>query len=248
MKRFLRENGLSIVTLGRFFLTFIGGQTFFGDQEYTATGRNMDCSPSAWRNISAARTSWKRRWRIGNRSSSRWGSTFFCTAFLYQKGSAESKKLGGPEAVDRDPRRFKNRVDAPWSVKRGGLILRLYENSLTLAFLLLFLVSFFLHGVGGRGNYNEEQLLHGQPAMSLLSYMTSGRFWFESFQNWQSEFLAIGCMVVFSIFLRQRGSPESKPVDSALADVPRTEVTGSSCSGGLVLQCRAYHRLRQPTS
>ncbi|HEV8184480.1 MAG TPA: DUF6766 family protein [Chthoniobacterales bacterium] len=80
--------------------------------------------------------------------------------------------------------------------------------------LLLFLVSFFLHGLGGRGNYNEEQLLHGQPAVSLGGYMASERFWFESMQNWQSEFLAIGCMVIFSIFLRQRGSPESKPVDS----------------------------------
>ena len=117
------------------------------------------------------------------------GLYVFLTAFLYQKGSAESKKLSGSEPVDRDPRRFKNKKHAPWPVKHGGFVLRLYENSLSLAFLLLFLVSFFLHALGGRGNYNEEQLLHGQPAVSLYGYMTSERFWFESFQNWQSEFL-----------------------------------------------------------
>ena len=99
-------------------------------------------------------------------------------------------------------------------MRRGGWVLTLYEYSLSLAFFLLFLVSFFLHAVSGRLQYNEEQLLHGAPQVSLGGYMTSSRFWFESFQNWQSEFLAIGCMVVFSIYLRQRGSPESKPVDA----------------------------------
>src|SRR5829696_8347889 len=117
-------------------------------------------------------------------------------------------------AVDWDPRQSRNKKDAPWPVRRGGAVLRLYENSLSLAFLLLFLLAFFLHGLSGMGNYNEEQALHGQPAVSLGEYLSSSRFWFESFQNWQSEFLAIWAMVVFSIYLRQRGSPESKPVDS----------------------------------
>jgi len=214
MKRFLRENGLSIVTLGLFFLTFIAGQTVFGHREYNSDRVEHGLAPVAMAQylgsahfLEATMENWESEFL-------QMGLYIFLTAFLYQKGSSESKKLSGSEPVDRDPRRFKNKMHAPWPVKRGGFVLLLYENSLSLAFLVLFLVSFFLHGVGGRGNYNEEQLLHGQPVVSLVGYMASERFWFESMQNWQSEFLAIGCMVIFSIFLRQRGSPESKPVDS----------------------------------
>ena len=143
------------------------------------------------------------------------GVFIFFTVFLYQKGSAESKDPDKREEVDRDPRHARAKPDAPWPVRRGGWILRLYENSLSLAFFFLFLVSFILHAISGRSQYNEEQLLHGQATVSVPGYMTTSQFWFESFQNWQSEFLAIGCMVIFSIFLRQRGSPESKPVDAA---------------------------------
>ncbi len=150
-----------------------------------------------------------------------WESEFFqmygyviLTAFLYQKGSSESKKPGESEPVDRDPRRRKRR-NAPWPVRRGGLVLKLYENSLSLAFLLFFLVSISLHAVAGAGVYNDEQAAHGQPEHpSFVQYAGTSRFWFESLQNWQSEFHAMAAMVVLSIFLRQRGSPESKPVDS----------------------------------
>jgi hypothetical protein len=93
-------------------------------------------------------------------------------------------------------------------------VLKVYENSLSLAFLLLFLVSFTLHALGGTRAYNEEQLSHGGEVLSVGQYMATSQFWFESFQNWQSEFLALGAMAVLSIFLRQRSSPESKPVDA----------------------------------
>jgi hypothetical protein len=100
-------------------------------------------------------------------------------------------------------------------VRKGGFILKLYENSLSLAFLLLFLVSFVLHAVGGVGEYNQDQAEHGvRQHISAVEYMATSRFWFESLQNWQSEFLAVGSMVLLTIFLRQRGSAESKPVDS----------------------------------
>lgn len=100
-------------------------------------------------------------------------------------------------------------------MRKGGFILKLYEHSLSLAFLLLFLLSFFLHAVGGAGEYNEEQATHGGgEQVSFIGYIGTSRFWFESLQNWQSEFLAIGAMVVLTIFLRERGSPESKPVDA----------------------------------
>jgi hypothetical protein len=137
------------------------------------------------------------------------------TAFLYQKGSPESKKLDEKEMVDRDPSESKRRrKDAPWPVRRGGFILKLYQNSLSLTLFLLFLISFALHAAGGARLYNQEQMWHGSPPVSTLQYMATSRFWFESFQNWQSEFLSVGVLVVLSIFLRQKGSPESKPVDS----------------------------------
>jgi succinate dehydrogenase hydrophobic anchor subunit len=95
------------------------------------------------------------------------------------------------------------------------LALTVYEYSLSLAFLLLFLMSFTLHAVSGAREYNESEREHGRyEQVTTLQYMGTPRFWFESLQNWQSEFLAVGAMVVFSIFLRQRGSPESKPVDT----------------------------------
>jgi hypothetical protein len=88
----------------------------------------------------------------------------------------------------------------------------LYENSLLLAFVVLFIGSMVGHALGGVDLHNAELVEHGQPTVSTWGYFTSSQFWFESFQNWQSEFLAVFCIVVFSIFLRQRGSPESKPV------------------------------------
>jgi hypothetical protein len=104
-------------------------------------------------------------------------------------------------------------------VRRGGLVLKLYEYSLSLAFLLLFLISITLHAVAGAADYNQEQSAHGElSAVTPIQYAATSRFWFESMQNWQSEFLAIAAVVVLSIFLRQRGSPESKPVDSPHAE------------------------------
>ena len=133
------------------------------------------------------------------------------TVFLRQKGSSESKKLRTKEKVDADPR-MSSDPRRPWAVRRGGIVLKLYENSLGLAFAILFLISFALHAAGGAAAYNEEQALHGSPPVSTWGYLATSRFWFESFQNWQSEFLAVFSIVVLSIFLRQRGSPESKPV------------------------------------
>jgi len=135
------------------------------------------------------------------------------TAFLYQRGSSESKSPDEPEAVDRDPQ-GSARPDAPAWVRAGGWRLKIYQYSLSLAFLTLFSLSFALHALGGAQQLTEERALHGQAPVSVAEYLATSRFWFESFQNWQSEFLAIGSMVVLSIWLRQRGSPESKPVDS----------------------------------
>ncbi|PUA29903.1 MAG: hypothetical protein B0W54_04995 [Cellvibrio sp. 79] len=129
------------------------------------------------------------------------------TVFLFQQGSAESKSLDEPEEVDRTPQPHK---DAPWPVKHGGLLLKIYQNSLSLVFALLFFASFLLHAYGTMLQINEEE----GKSLGLLEVIDEGRFWFESFQNWQSEFLSVAAIVFFSIYLRQKGSPESKPVDA----------------------------------
>ena len=141
------------------------------------------------------------------------------TIFLRQIGSSESKKLEGKEEVDRVPQPHEN---APWPVKKGGLWLTLYSYSLSLAFLLLFFVSFVIHAVSSNREYNNDQILKGEPGETLLEYLGNSRLWFESMQNWQSEFIAVFSIVVLSIFLRQKGSPESKPVDAPYSE------TGSS--------------------
>jgi len=213
MRRIFRENGLSIILMSLFLLFWVG-QSVVGHREHNSEQRQH-------RQPEVAYGSYLRSAHFWEATAENWESEFFqmfgyviLTAFLYQKGSSESKKPGEPEPVDRDPRRHKRR-GSPWPVRRGGFVLKLYENSLSLAFLLFFLISISLHAVSGAAVHNDEQAAHGQSEnLSYLQYAGTSRFWFESLQNWQSEFLAIAAMVVWSIFLRQRGSPESKPVDS----------------------------------
>jgi hypothetical protein len=136
------------------------------------------------------------------------GSFVWLTACLYQKGSPESHDPDETHDEDERP----PQADSPYPVKRGGWMLSLYRRSLTLTFLGLFLISFLLHAAGGASAYSRDQIAHGEAPVNMLQYMATARFWFESMQNWQSEFLAMLAMVVLSIFLRQEGSPESKPV------------------------------------
>jgi hypothetical protein len=119
-------------------------------------------------------------------------------------------------------------------VRKGGLALWLYSNSLSIAFGLLFLLSFAIHAVKGAQRHSDEQIQHGQAAVTTLQYMATSRFWFESFQNWQSEFLSLLAMVVLTIFLRQRGSPESKPVAT-----PHRETGRDDEPAGVAVPARA---------
>lgn len=213
MPKIFRENGLSIV-LGTCFLLFLVGQAITGMLQF-----NEDQQEHGQPTVNfAAYLSTPHFWEA---TMENWESEFLqmfafvvLTVFLFQKGSAESKDPDEKEAVDKAPVKS-HKKDAPWPVRKGGLILKVYEYSLSLAFLLLFLTAFTLHAASGARDYNEDQREHGQyEEVSTFGYMCTSRFWFESFQNWQSEFLAVGAMVVLSVFLRQRGSPESKPVDS----------------------------------
>ncbi|HVI32761.1 DUF6766 family protein [Phenylobacterium sp.] len=134
------------------------------------------------------------------------------TAYLFQRGSPESKDPDAPAAQDRDPKLDENNPDAPGPVRAGGMARALYAHSLGLALMILFLASFVLHWVNSLRQASEEALEHNQPPPELLAYLGDARFWFESFQNWQSEFLSTAVLVVLAIFLRERGSPESKAV------------------------------------
>jgi hypothetical protein len=213
--RLLRDNGLGL-TLAALFLVLLAAQAVAGRHEFNEERREHGEAPLAV-------GEYLRSGHFMSATAENWESEFLqmaayvlLTIFLFQKGSSESKKPGGHEEVDRDPRkaRGKRLEEAPWPVRRGGWVLRAYEHSLSLAFLLLFVLSFAAHAVGGARAYNEDQAAHGSPPVGVIDYVQTSRFWFESFQNWQSEFLAIAAMVLLSIFLRQRGSPESKPVDA----------------------------------
>ena len=214
MSKILRENGLSLV-LTILFLLFLAGQAVAGMYEYN--DEQQEHGQPTVDFVEYLNTSHFVEATMENWESEFLQMFFFVvlTACLFQKGSAESKDPDKDEPVDRDPRKSQKKKDAPWPVRKGGLVLTVYEYSLSLAFLLLFLMSFFLHAVSGARVYNESEREHGRyEQVTTLEYMGTPRFWFESFQNWQSEFLAVGAMVVLSIFLRQRGSPESKPVDA----------------------------------
>ena len=207
----LHENGLLLACVGLFGVFFLGmivsGAATYNEEQrehgsaeqisvlqYLATGDFVEATFENWES-----------------EFLQMGMYVVLTAFLYQKGSSESKPLNKPAPQDADPREASNR-NAPWPVKRGGWPLAVYEHSLAIAFFALFFASWALHAIGGVSAFNEEQIQHGQPAISVWRYITTAQFWFESMQNWQSEFLAVAAIIGLSIFLRQRGSAESKPV------------------------------------
>jgi hypothetical protein len=136
------------------------------------------------------------------------------TAILFQRGSSESKDPDGENPEDADPRSKRRDKSAPWPVKAGGIWSALYSYSLGLTLLALFVASFVLHWVQSAAAANEEALRHGEPAQSTIQYLGDPQLWFESFQNWQSEFLSTAVLVVLSVVLRHRGSlsPRLSPI------------------------------------
>jgi hypothetical protein len=214
MKRFVRDNSLSIVAFSVFLVIWLGGQAWAGHRSYNDEQRAHGAP-------AVSMAEYLTRAEFGEATFENWESEFLqmgvyvlLTAWLVQRGSAESKPPGGDPALDEDPRAHRNDPDAPWAVRRGGVALRVYEHSLSIALLSLFLLAFVGHLVTGARAFNAEQVEHGEATVSAVGYLFRSEFWFESLQNWQSEFMAVGVLVVLSIFLRQRGSTESKPVDT----------------------------------
>jgi hypothetical protein len=214
--RFVRENGLSIFFLA-IFLAALAGQAFVGHADFNHAQLAHHGDP-----ISLARYV---------TSSSYWGDVMenwqseylqftlyiFATVWLVQRGSPESKpvdRAGAESDEDQKLGRFATE-DSPRWARLGGFRTTIYSNSLVLVMTSVWLLSWLAQSITGRINYNADQFDHHQASLSWLQYVGSSDFWDRTLQNWQSEFLAVGSMAILAVYLRQRGSPESKPVGAA---------------------------------
>jgi hypothetical protein len=213
MRRFLRDNGLSIAFL-LLFLAALAGQAFAGWHDFNneATTHHQDAITLGRYLLSSS---------FGNAVMENWQSEYLqftlyilLTVWFLQKGSPESKELGkaGTESDEDQLVGEHARADSPAWARARGARLWLLSNSLLIVMATIWLGSWFAQAVTGWSDYNSEQLVHGEPALSLWQFLGTAHFWEATLQNWQSEFLAVGSMAVLAIYLRQRGSPESKPV------------------------------------
>jgi membrane protein implicated in regulation of membrane protease activity len=211
MRQFLRDNGLS-VALFVLFLVALTGQAVTGWRAQAEELRLHELPAigflaylSSGHFISAVFENWESEFL-------QMAVYVLLTVFLVQKGSSESKKPDEDNPEEEAPEKHRGEADAPWPVHRGGLVLKLYSHSLSIALVALFILSFWLHLAGSTRRMNEEALQHRQPTQTMADTLAEPEFWYESFQNWQSEFLSIAVLLVLGIYLRERGSPESKPV------------------------------------
>jgi hypothetical protein len=209
-----RERSLTLTVMAVFALTWIG-QIWAGHLDFNQELLDHGAPALSLVEYIGAGHMWEATFENWESEFLQMCAFVVMTAFLFQKGSPESRRIGAIEESDADPRRFRDLPDVPSPVRRGGWRLRLYEYSLGLAFGALFVVSLAGHSIGGWRTVVAEQLLEGQSPPTWIEFVTSARFWFESLQNWQSEFLSIAAMVWLSVYLRHRGSPESKPVHAA---------------------------------
>jgi hypothetical protein len=217
-RRFLRENSLGLV-FGLLFLAALVGQAFAGLADYNDQQRTAGLEPvSLGRYVTSA--------SFGADVAENWQSEYLqfflfvmVTVWLVQKGSPESKKVDevGTES-DSEQRvgRYAG-ADSPAWARAKGLRLALFSNSLGLVMGVIFLLSWLAQSLAGVAAYNEEQLRDLEDPVSWGRYLVEPDFWNRTLQNWQSELLAVASMAILSIYLRQRGSPESKPVGAAHA-------------------------------
>jgi len=214
VRKIVTENSLSIVLFLLFFV-FLGGLAVSGYvheneqlQQHGRSGESFGAFLVSPTFFEAVFENWESEFL-------QMAALVILTIWLVQKGAADSKRLKGKEDVDTSSRYSIIRA-ASWRTRKKAIGEMFYANSLSLALITLFIGSFLLHGVSGVAAANEEAAWHGGQQMTMLAYMSSAQFWFESFQNWQSEFLAVGTLLILSIFLRQRYSPESKPVGTPM--------------------------------
>jgi len=218
VRGFGRNNGLLLVCFFGFFLVFLVGQALTGQRTYNAEQQEHGEQPvdlveylGEGHFIEATFENWESEFL-------QMGAYVLLTVWLRQRGSAESKPMDDATPQDEDPNDHRHDPTAPWPVRRGGLALALYSHSLSIGFMTLFALSWLAHAVGGAEELSQEQLAHGGSAVTTWGFVRTSEFWFQSFQNWQSEFLAVAAIVGLSIFLREKGSPESKPVHAPHAE------------------------------
>jgi hypothetical protein len=211
--RFLRQNALSLF-FGALLLACLLGQSFAGQHQFNADAVEHHSQTYSWlRYVTSS--------EFAGDVLENWQSEFLqfalfilATVWLVQRGSSESKSEEEPGLMtDRSQlvRGYAKSASPSWA-SAAGLKRRLYENSLMLAMVFCFFGSWVGQSVNGWRAFNNERADHDSAAIGYGDYWVNADFWDRSLQNWQSEFLAIGCMAVFTVYLRQRGSPESKPV------------------------------------
>jgi hypothetical protein len=219
MRRALRDNALSLLFL-LFFVLAVAGQAFAGWHEFNDEAlAHQEETVSLGRYLASS--------SFGNAMLENWQSEYLqftlyilLTVWFVQRGSTESKEPGreGPGS-DEDQRVGEYaEPDSPAWAKAGGWRRAVYSNSLVGLMAVIWILSWFGQSVTGWSDYNSDQLTHDEPTVSWLGYLGTASFWEATLQNWQSEFLAVGSMLVFSIYLRQRGSAESKPVGAPHAE------------------------------
>jgi hypothetical protein len=210
MTKFLRDNGLTIALL----LLFLG--SLFGHWLAGAHFQNEELARHGQHPISAI--AYLKEPLFLSTVFENWESEFLqmsayvvLTAVLVQRGSAESADPEEPPR-DADLSAKSRKPDAPRALRKGPVVRWIYAHSLGIALFVLFVASFTLHWLFSAKEAAAEAAMHGAPAESLFGHLTSAQMWFESFQNWQSEFLSTAVLIILSIWLRQKDSPESKPV------------------------------------
>jgi len=213
VRRFLRENGLGL-TFGALFLGSLIGQALVGHADFNhQAAAHQDATISLGRYLTSS-SFWVDV--MENWQSEYLQFTLFVllTVWLVQKGSTESKQLGkeGRESDEDQMIGEHAKADSPRWAKVAGLRLWLYSHSLLITMTGIWLATWLAQAITGRIDYNANQLDHHEAALSLWQYMGASDFWDRTLQNWQSEFLAVGSFGALSIYLRERGSAESKPV------------------------------------
>lgn len=212
----LRDNALTVVLLSVFAVSLIGQSIagFHAENAERLQHGQAALSASAYLTGGAFLSALFENWE--SEFLQMWAYVVL-TAYAIQRGSPESRDPDAETPQDRDPALDAAKPDAPWPVRHGRLARLLYSHSLGLTLLGLFAASFTLHWINSARAAADEAVRHGQPPPGLVAYLGEPQFWFESFQNWQSEFLSTAVLIVLGVFLRERRSPESKPVGESHA-------------------------------
>jgi hypothetical protein len=224
LRRFIKENSLSLVFLVLFLAALIG-QAIAGHSMYNEEqAAHREPTVGFWTYVTSS--------SFGQAMLENWQSEYLqfalfalATVWLLQRGSPESKELDQAGLETQKEQKIGRHAEkgSPRWAKAGDLRTAIYSNSLIIVMGLVFIGSWFAQSVTGWTEFNQEQATHGEPDVSWIGYVGSSTFWESTLQNWQSEFLAIGSFAVLTIFLRQRGSPESKPVGAPTRDATGQE-------------------------